>query len=178
MSFFSWNQAIIIKIVSYNSPFLCFGSGLWADAWKVSKQGVFSGPYFPSTLIYLDIASNIDYGFGLWSFSNHRTIIRTGIACKKIPCHMRNSACRWLIVKKAKIYIYIFLSWVFFHEHSRFVWQQGKGEGICLTPFYHFYPLHRHLDISRAITAESSPLHIACSRTRTANLWFPCVSFR
>ena len=27
--------------------------------------------------------------------------------------------------------------------------------------------LHRHLDISRSITAESSPLHIASSRTRT-----------
>ena len=24
--------------------------------------------------------------------------------------------------------------------------QQGKGEGIYLTPLYHFYPLHRHLD--------------------------------
>ena len=37
----------------------------------------------------------------------------------------------------------------------------GKGEGISLTPHYYFHPLHRHLDISRAITAESSPLHIA-----------------
>ena len=48
---------------------------------------------------------------------------------------------------------------VFFHEHSRFTGQQGKGEGL-----YHFHPLHRHLDISRAITAESSHLHIAGSR--------------
>ena len=53
---------------------------------------------------------------------------------------------------------------------------QGKGEGIPLTPHYHFCPLHRHLDISRAITADSSPLHIASSRTRTANLWFPSAS--
>ena len=30
-----------------------------------------------------------------------------------------------------------------------------------------------HLDISRVITAESSPLHIAGSRTRTGNLWLP-----
>ena len=43
----------------------------------------------------------------------------------------------------------------------------GEGEGISLTPHYHFHPLHRHLDISRAITAESSPLHIASSQTRT-----------
>ena len=30
----------------------------------------------------------------------------------------------------------------------------GEG-GISLTPHYHFHPLHRHLDINRAITAES-----------------------
>ena len=38
---------------------------------------------------------------------------------------------------------------------------QGKGEGISLTPYYHFRPSYRHLDISIAITAESSPLHTA-----------------
>ena len=37
----------------------------------------------------------------------------------------------------------------------------GEGEAISLSPLYHFHLLHRHLDISRAITAESSPLHIA-----------------
>ena len=71
---------------------------------------------------------------------------------------------------------FFFSIWVFFHEHSRFTGQQGKGEGIYLTPLYHFHPLHRHLDISRAIAAESSPLHIVGSRTRTRNLWFPSAS--
>ena len=33
----------------------------------------------------------------------HGTIIRTGITCKKIPCYMRDPACRWFIVKKIKI---------------------------------------------------------------------------
>ena len=28
----------------------------------------------------------------------------TGITCKKIPCYMCDSACRWFIVKKAKIF--------------------------------------------------------------------------
>ena len=28
----------------------------------------------------------------------------TGIACKKIPCYMRDSACRWFIVENAKIF--------------------------------------------------------------------------
>ena len=70
---------------------------------------------------------------------------------------------------------FFFSIWVFFHKHSRFTGKQGKGEGIYLTPLYHFHPLHRHLDISRAITAESSPLHIADSRTRTGK---PLVSER
>ena len=67
----------------------------------------------------------------------------------------------------------IFFSiWVLFHEHSRITGLQGKGEGIPLTPHYHFHPLHRHLDISRAITAESSPLLIASSRTRIGTFGF------
>ena len=58
------------------------------------------------------------------------------------------------------------LYWVFYHEHSRFTGRQKKGEGISLTPHYHFHPLRRHLDISRAIAAESLPLRIASSRTQ------------
>ena len=41
---------------------------------------------------------------GLSLHLTHGTIIRTGIICKKIPCYMRDSACRWFIVKKAKIF--------------------------------------------------------------------------
>ena len=77
---------------------------------------------------------------------------------------------------KKKFFFFLFSIWVFVHEHSRFTGQQGKEEGIYLTPLYHFHPLHRHLDISRAIAAESSPLRIAGSRTRTGNLWFPSAS--
>ena len=67
-----------------------------------------------------------------------------------------------------KNYAYFF--WfirVFFHKHSRIIGLRGKGEGISLTHLYHFQPLHRHLDINWAITAESSPMHIGSSRTRT-----------
>ena len=66
-----------------------------------------------------------------------------------------------------------FSIWVFFHEHSLFTGQQVKEKGIFLIRLYHFHPLHRYLDISRVITAESSPLHIGSSRSRTGNLWFP-----
>ena len=53
-----------------------------------------------------------------------------------------------------------FCLWVFFDNHSRIAGLQRKGEGISLTPQYHFHPLHGHLDISLAITAESLPLRI------------------
>ena len=71
-----------------------------------------------------------------------------------------------------------FFMWVFFHSHSRITGLQGKGkeEGISLTPYYHFHSLHRHLDISRAITAEGSPLRIGSSWTRTGNILFSSAS--
>ena len=65
---------------------------------------------------------------------------------------------------------FFFSIWVFFLNHPGITGLQGKGEGISLTPHYHFHQLHRHLDISWSITAESSPLHIGSSRTRTGNL--------
>ena len=34
----------------------------------------------------------------------HGTIIRKGITCKKISCHIPHSACRWSVVKKDKIF--------------------------------------------------------------------------
>ena len=46
------------------------------------------------------------------------------------------------------VFFFCFSIGVFFHDHSRFTGLPGKGEGISLTPHYHFHPLHRHLDIS------------------------------
>ena len=76
-------------------------------------------------------------------------------------------------VSKTDVFFFYlgFLSWTFTNHRTA-----GEGVGISLTPHYHFHPLHRHLDISRAITAESSPLHIASSRARTRNLWFLSAS--
>ena len=77
----------------------------------------------------------------------------------------------------AFVFVFVFFSiCVFFHEHTGFTGQQGKEKVISLTPLYHFYPLHRHLDISRAIITGSSPLLIAGGQTRTENLWFPRAS--
>ena len=65
------------------------------------------------------------------------------------------------------LYIYVFSMWVFIHKHSQITGLKGKWEGILLTPHYHFHPLHRHLDISRTINPESSPLRIDSSRVQT-----------
>ena len=51
----------------------------------------------------------------------------------------------------------------------------GKG-WVSLYPFYHFYLLQKHLDISQVVAAERTLLRIAGSRTRTGNLWFPSAS--
>ena len=83
--------------------------------------------------------------------------------------HFMTSPCLFFL-------FFFFSIWVLFQEHSRITGLQGKGLGIPLTPHYHFHPLYRNLDISRTITAESSPLHVASSRTRTRNLWFPIAS--
>ena len=69
--------------------------------------------------------------------------------------------------------IFLFYLGFFF---SRITELSGKGEGISITPHFHFHPLHRHLDISQVITAESSPLYIGSSWTQTGNLWFPRTS--
>ena len=71
---------------------------------------------------------------------------------------------------------FFFPIWVFFHDHSQITGLQEKGEGISLTPHYCLHPLHRHLNIIWAITAENSPLYIGSSKTRTGNLWFPSAS--
>ena len=75
------------------------------------------------------------------------------------------------------LWIFFFSIGVFFHNYSRITGLQGKGEGISLIPHYHFHQLHRYLDIRRAISAESSPLHIGSSRTRTGFSYNPGVCF-
>ena len=50
---------------------------------------------------------------------NHGTIIRTWITCKKIPCYIRDSACRWLIVENTKIFqSYVKHFWIFPRERN------------------------------------------------------------
>ena len=48
----------------------------------------------------------------------------------------------------------------------------GEGGGYSVTPVYHFDPPYRHLEISQAITAESSPLHVTGDGPWTGNSCF------
>ena len=64
---------------------------------------------------------------------------------------------------------------LFFHKIFTIYKTAGKGRPNQ-SAHYHLHPLHEHLRISRAITAESSPLHIASDRTRNGNLWFLSAS--
>ena len=52
----------------------------------------------------------------------------------------------------------------------------GEGGGHFFNSSLPLPSASQTLSISRAITAESSPLHIASSRTQTGNLWFPSAS--
>ena len=94
------------------------------------------------------------------------------ISTKKTPFNLETvELMQSLEIQKSIVYIVIadfFFCLGFFHENSRFTGQQEKGEVISLIPLYHFHPLHRHVDISRVITAESSPLHIGF-RAQVAN---------
>ena len=44
-------------------------------------------------------------------------------------------------------------------------WTVGEGEATSLNLLYHFRLLHRHLDLSLAIAAESLPLSIVSKQT-------------
>ena len=125
------------------------------------------------------------YVIHMWLvFTRISSVCHSYVTCMSLMCNRVSSVCHsyvllchsYALVCYTYFFFFFFSIWVFFHEHSRFTGQQGKGEGIYLTPLYHFHPLHRRLDISRAIAAESSPLHIAGSPTRTGNLWFPSTS--
>ena len=60
--------------------------------------------------------------------------------------------------KKVSFFFYLgFLSRTFTNLRT------AEEGGISLTPHYHFHPLRRHLDFSRAITAESSLLRVVAA---------------
>ena len=70
------------------------------------------------------------------------------------------------------VFFYLgFLSQCIHKSHG----SRGRGTPI-VNPHYHFQPIHKYLNISQAITAESSLWHITSDRARTRNLSFSSAS--
>ena len=78
----------------------------------------------------------------------------------------------WLATRTIFFFFYLgFLSRTFtIHKTA------GEGGGYLFNSSLPLPPAYRLLDISRVITAGSSPLRIAGSGTQTGNLWFPSAS--
>ena len=84
----------------------------------------------------------------------------------------------WFVICTCFVLLFLDIL-LFFSIWLGFLWQpfmnhRTAGEEGRRT-FHSSLPLpsaHRHLDISQVFTAESSPLIIGTSRTRTGNLWF------
>ena len=123
-------------------------------------------------------------------FSSQRTsffLHLSSFSCYLMPCN-RLVSVEWIPSKPFKIavtgaetdgqnnqgnfFFYLgFLSRIFtIHGTAR------EGGGYLFNSSLPLPPVSRHLHISRTISAESSSLHIASSRDRTGNFWFPSAS--
>ena len=134
-------------------------------------------------------------------FSNLLICISTGSSVFRMKWNLPELSCNWLSENHLKSFLesplmvssYIQISYKrCYHPHS---WKiqhlclsggfftkihdsQGsreRGKGVYLTSLYNFHLPDKRLGISRVITAGSSHLHIASSRTRTGT---PLVSKR
>ena len=159
----------------------------WLFTWKLIANLNCSIPIFwpsKSSSNFKQVIDQISHSYGI--YSNGRAL-QPFLLTTMLPIKHNWVKLTWFYsVAKANLkdtikvspvqFFFFFSVWVFFHGHSRITGIQGKGEGISLTPHHHFHLLHWHLDISLAITAKTSPLDIARSRTRNENLWFPSAS--
>ena len=100
-----------------------------------------------------------------WHYLQYRLVHTATYSCTShnvLNLHLNWTAvpAKLLVINQFKIKNYFFFSsWFFFHEHSRIIGLQGKGEDIYLTPQYHFHPLHGDVDISpicRELTSAHS----------------------
>ena len=67
-------------------------------------------------------------------------------------------------------FFFLYLGFLSLNNHDSK--ERKGGSRPVLTLLYYFHLLREHLILAEAITAESSPLHIASDRTRTGNTWF------
>ena len=71
-------------------------------------------------------------------------------------CPSGKSMHHFIKAKSPFLKIYFFPTWIFFTDIQES--QSTRGRRYSLIPPHHFHQLHRYLDISLAITVDSSPL--------------------
>ena len=80
------------------------------------------------------------------------------------------------VIKKLK---YLFFNIVFLSRTftiHRITWEEGHYFLNSFLPLHTSSQTLKFIGISRVIAAESSPLHIASSRIRTGDIWFPIAT--
>ena len=103
-------QSLFLNKVASFRPTILLKRRLWHRCFPVDFAKFLRTPFFKNT------SGRLILKFCLTSLLKHGTIIRTRITCKEIPWYMRDSACRWLIVKIVQSYVKHF--WIFPHERN------------------------------------------------------------
>ena len=102
-----FQKKILTKLTNFNLGHnLNFYFQSYSNIYSVdlqNKEPIYFDKKFTSDWYYKDIKNSSRWTWFIF-LSNHGTIIRTRITCKKIPCYMCGSACRWFLVKKAKLF--------------------------------------------------------------------------
>ena len=164
---------IILPEIRYFFIYVCQG-------WIKPLLMVFHMTLFPLSILHFKNFSWINEHF-IWRNTSRRPEVFLKALLKILQDSLENNcaslffnnACN--VIKKESL-AQTFFGRSFLSRSFTITVLRRKGEGIYLTPHYHFHTFQRHLDISRAIIAESSSLHIAISQNRTGNLWFRSAS--
>ena len=116
-----------------------------------------------------------EHTFYIWRIPTDEKFSAIIFSWYVFPFHLVQSANTELLlisfpVWEKKIFLF-FLSHDIHDSHE----SRARGRSFFI-PLYRFYPLHRHLHISRVITEESSCLHMTSGRIRAGNFWFPSAN--
>ena len=108
-------------------------------AWKVSKYGVISGPYFPvfglnADIYFVNLCIQSEYrkirtrNNSVFGHFSHSISI---LFWKKLWCKWLQKVCMLLVKIESNSRFYILLSGFLFTEQSTITGQQGKREANC-----------------------------------------------
>ena len=113
----------------------------------------------------------------------HSTLLKNCLQqlCKLVLLCFRFEQHRSALTVANLIFLLLLLIYIFFYlgllsQTISNYKTAREGGGHFFNSSLPLPPALQTSDISRAITSESSPLHIVSSRTQTGNLWFPSAS--